>query len=458
MMGTTVFIIDSPLHFIFSIAIIKKLNISNYSIHWFNKTSLQVYFPEKKYIDKYNIIDFSYLDFESYSGFINNWNQYITEVKINIDSIDYLFTCYDTHYGFEILRNIFCIPWNNVGIIEDGIGNYFPCRMPRLMKQIPKSIINKIRMSYFLNVSRYNLGGNPKIGFLSTLSPEHVFLHKDSKAKILNIKNEVKNVLHQYPKKSKNVYIEAEVILFLPAVLRYNRMSEKEVISYLRYVKTHPKISSYSNIVIKPHPREKIKLLKDDKIWRIPVENVISIENILSYLEKDAKEYLNNFEAIYAPEGYDKPPEYYDITNDQPKTNNTKKNKINIAVSNFKSDNLSESEINTLVDRLGLELFNTGKFRVIEREDIDLLLTEIELQQSGCTTDQCLIEIGQILGVDIIITGSINKLGTIYSANAKMIDVESGQIINMAKYDHSGDIGGMLLKGIPYMASKLSKY
>ena len=89
-MGTTVFIIDSPLHFIFSIAIIKKLNISNYSIHWFNKTSLQVYFPEKKYIDKYNIIDFSYIDFESYSGFINNCNQYITEVKNNIDSIDYL--------------------------------------------------------------------------------------------------------------------------------------------------------------------------------------------------------------------------------------------------------------------------------------------------------------------------------------------------------------------------------
>ena len=59
MMGTTVFIIDSPLHFIFTIAIIKKLNISNYSIHWFNKTSLQVYFPENIYIDKYNIIDFN---------------------------------------------------------------------------------------------------------------------------------------------------------------------------------------------------------------------------------------------------------------------------------------------------------------------------------------------------------------------------------------------------------------
>jgi len=263
MMGTTVFIIDSPLHFIFTIAIIKKLNISNYSIHWFNKTSLQVYFPENIYIDKYNIIDFSNLDFESFSGFINNYNQYITEVKNNIDSIDYLFTCSDTHFGFEILRNIFSIPWNNVGIIEDGIDNYFPHRMPSLMKQIPKSIINKIRMSYFLNVSRYNLGGNPKIGFLSTLSPEHVFLHKDSKAKILNIKNEVKTVLQQYPKKSKNVYIEAEVILFLPAVLYYNRMSEKEVISYLRYVKTHPKISNYSNIVIKPHPREKIKLLKE---------------------------------------------------------------------------------------------------------------------------------------------------------------------------------------------------
>ena len=201
----------------------------------------------------------------------------------------------------------------------------------------------------------------------------------------------------------------------------------------------------------------KIKLSKDNSIWILPVENIISIENSLNFIEKDVKREVAYYAAIYRDKDYVMP-EYYDIKNDPVEKIKPDSNKVAIAVSNFKTSNLSENELSALIDRLGLELFDTGRFKVIERESIDLLLREQGFQQSGCTTTQCLIEIGKIINVKMIVTGSVNKVGVIYSANAKMINVETGEIVKMAKYDHTGDIGGLLLKGIPHMALNLSNY
>jgi len=211
----------------------------------------------------------------------------------------------------------------------------------------------------------------------------------------------------------------------------------------------------------------KIKLSKDGSIWIIPVENIISIENtskpagknysVPGWMQRKLDTEFAYYKALYGDADYVMP-EYYDIKNDPVEKIKPDSNKVAIAVSNFKTSSLSVSELSALIDRLGLELFDTGRFKVIERESIDLLLSEQGFQQSGCTTTQCLIEIGKIINVKMIVTGSVNKVGTIYSANAKMINVETGEIVKMAKYDHTGDIGGLLLKGIPHMALNLSNY
>ena len=201
----------------------------------------------------------------------------------------------------------------------------------------------------------------------------------------------------------------------------------------------------------------KIKLSKDGSIWIIPVENIISIKNSFGPGVEKVKRKVDMIMAIYTDADYVMP-EYYDIKNDPVEKIKPDSNKVAIAVSNFKTSSLSVSELSALIDRLGLELFDTGRFKVIERESIDLLLSEQGFQQSGCTTTQCLIEIGKIINVKMIVTGSVNKVGTIYSANVKMINVETGEIVKMAKYDHTGDIGGLLLKGIPHMALNLSNY
>ena len=85
------------------------------------------------------------------------------------------------------------------------------------------------------------------------------------------------------------------------------------------------------------------------------------------------------------------------------------------------------------------------------------ILKEQAFQQTGCVSSECAVEVGKMLGVQNIITGSISKVGTIYSVEARAVSVESGEIIKTAVYDHSGDIGGLLTQGMRKVAEELGK-
>ena len=152
-MCSTVFITSSPLHILYSLAIIKtKKYNNNYVIVWFGALPLENYFSSDFTMEYCNILDLSYLDFNHYyRGVRKHYNLFLELISNKINSIDYLFTCFDTLLGFEVIRNHFSVDWSRVGIIEDGIGNYYPNTMPKLIRQIPKSILNRIQHSFYLN-------------------------------------------------------------------------------------------------------------------------------------------------------------------------------------------------------------------------------------------------------------------------------------------------------------------
>lgn len=81
-----------------------------------------------------------------------------------------------------------------------------------------------------------------------------------------------------------------------------------------------------------------------------------------------------------------------------------------------------------LSDSLRTHLLNTKKFTIVERENMKQILKEQTFQLSGCTSDTCIVEAGQLLSVRKMFAGSIGKLGTTYVINLKIIDVQSGQI------------------------------
>jgi len=124
----------------------------------------------------------------------------------------------------------------------------------------------------------------------------------------------------------------------------------------------------------------------------------------------------------------------------------------NIAVVDFNANNISDGEVRALTDRLRTELFNTKYFKVIEREMMQEVIKEQGFQQTGCTTDECMVEIGRLIGVEKIIGGSISKVGNIYSVSSRIVNVETGEIENTAVFDHTGNIGQLLTEGMRIVA------
>jgi hypothetical protein len=130
--------------------------------------------------------------------------------------------------------------------------------------------------------------------------------------------------------------------------------------------------------------------------------------------------------------------------------------KINIAVLDLDPTKVSNQDAQFLSDRLRTELFETDKFRVLERDKMENILEEQGFQMSGCTSLECAVEAGQLLNVQQMVAGNIGKIEEIYSISLRLIDVKTGAIIKTATRDYTGTLSGVLTEAIPSVAKQLS--
>ena len=128
-----------------------------------------------------------------------------------------------------------------------------------------------------------------------------------------------------------------------------------------------------------------------------------------------------------------------------------------IAVLDFDVNNVSQSDVRALCDRLREELFKTKKYRVTERGMMEEIMKEQKFQLSGCVSTECIVEVGQLTGVQKMVGGSVSKVGNVYSVTARIINVETGEIENTGVYDHKGNIGELLTDGMMRVAVELIK-
>lgn len=143
--------------------------------------------------------------------------------------------------------------------------------------------------------------------------------------------------------------------------------------------------------------------------------------------------------------------------------------KIRIAVVNFENnstwswwgDNLGKAA----ADELATQLVQTGKFTVIERAQLDALLAEQNLGASGRVTEASAAKIGKLLGVQLMLTGSITAfsvkrtsvgirgIGGTYSnaeskVDARLVNTETGEIMVVAVGQGNKRMGGGYFKGV----------
>ncbi|MFC2091521.1 CsgG/HfaB family protein [Elusimicrobiota bacterium] len=77
------------------------------------------------------------------------------------------------------------------------------------------------------------------------------------------------------------------------------------------------------------------------------------------------------------------------------------------------------------------QLIETGSFKIVERVELKKILEEQSLGLSGAIETESAVEVGQLLGTQLLIMGSIARMGKSYQINARLVDTQTGEVISM---------------------------
>ena len=103
--------------------------------------------------------------------------------------------------------------------------------------------------------------------------------------------------------------------------------------------------------------------------------------------------------------------------------------RLSVAVLKFEERGSSAAEIGeSLSEQLEIELVNLRRFKVVERRRMKAILKEQKLSLTGIIDDSKAIEMGKVLGVDVIALGSVN-IDNEALLNVRLVDTETGEII-----------------------------
>lgn len=78
-------------------------------------------------------------------------------------------------------------------------------------------------------------------------------------------------------------------------------------------------------------------------------------------------------------------------------------------------------------------LVETGRFDVVERRLIEKIMEEQKLGMTGIVDPESVAQLGKVLGVKIIVTGTVLSFEGYVEINARLISVDTGSIISAEK-------------------------
>ncbi len=100
--------------------------------------------------------------------------------------------------------------------------------------------------------------------------------------------------------------------------------------------------------------------------------------------------------------------------------------KMRIVVMNLKADGVSSRTARTVSNMLRTEFINLRKFTIVERAQMDAILNEQGLQQSGCTDQECAVQMGRLMSAKKIMVGEVSPMGKSIIVTVRIVDVEKG--------------------------------
>jgi TolB-like protein len=81
-----------------------------------------------------------------------------------------------------------------------------------------------------------------------------------------------------------------------------------------------------------------------------------------------------------------------------------------------------------VLDELTANLVDSGKLTVVNRNEIDLIRSEFDFQYSGDVSDDSMQSLGQMLGAQSIISGSLTDMGGFYRIVIRVLNVQNASV------------------------------
>lgn len=106
-----------------------------------------------------------------------------------------------------------------------------------------------------------------------------------------------------------------------------------------------------------------------------------------------------------------------------------------IAVLDLKPVGADPTLAQAVSENLRTMIIQSGRYQVVERSQLNGILDEYSLEQSGLTEEGDARAVGSLANVDVVLLGSLSQLFETYSINARIIDVASGVVQKALKVD-----------------------
>jgi len=107
--------------------------------------------------------------------------------------------------------------------------------------------------------------------------------------------------------------------------------------------------------------------------------------------------------------------------------------KERMAVLDLKPVGVDDNLTMAVSENLRTMIISGGHYEIVERSQINKLLQEYQLRQTGLTEDSQARKIGSLANVDLVLLGSLSRIFESYNINTRIINVATGVVIKALK-------------------------
>ena len=101
-------------------------------------------------------------------------------------------------------------------------------------------------------------------------------------------------------------------------------------------------------------------------------------------------------------------------------------------------------EAQTLTNEFAAQVIQTGKVTLYDQAGMREVMDQKGFVSSECTDPKCVRELGQLLQVAFVINGNVEKVDSMFTVNAFMVDVAADSIKREKNVVHVGEVDGFI--------------